>query len=58
MRRKIKSLLALVTLLTLLVTVRADVTPGLGPDRAEAAKGYEQAEVVFLKDLEELEAAL
>ena len=45
MRRKTKILLALATLLTLFVTVQADVAPGPGLDRVEAAKGYEQAEV-------------
>lgn len=46
MWRKTKILLALAVLLTLLVTVQADVASGPGPDRAEAAKGYEQAEVL------------
>ena len=46
MRRKTKILLALATLLALFVTVKADVTPGSGLDRVEAAKGYEQAEVL------------
>lgn len=46
MWRKTKILLALAALLTLLVTVQADVAPEPGPDRAEAAKGYEQAEAL------------
>ena len=41
MRRKTKILLALATLLTLFVTVQADVITGAGLDRVEAAKGYD-----------------
>ena len=46
MRRKTKILLALATLLTLFVTVQADVITGAGLDRVEAAKGYDQAEIL------------
>ncbi len=46
MRRKIKYLLALAALLTLLVTASADAVTGPGLDRVEAAKGYEQAEAL------------
>jgi len=46
MRHKTIILLALATLLTLFVTVRADVVTGPGLDRVEAAKGYEQAETL------------
>lgn len=46
MRRKALLLLALAALLALLVTVQADAALGPGLDRVEAAKGYEQAEVL------------
>ena len=46
MKRKTIFLLALAALLTLSVAVQADVTAGQGLDRVEAAKGYEQAEVL------------
>ena len=46
MKRKTIFLLALAALLMLSVAVQADVTAGQGLDRVEAAKGYEQAEVL------------
>lgn len=46
MRRRIKTLLALAALLTLFVTASADAVTGPGLDRVEAAKGYEQADVL------------